>query len=280
MKRREFLTCLGVAPFASLIPATVVAPANPFADPTAFADLIGYPLFPVQRFVVKMLYGLPLSAAELRYQKRLEREGRCFIPKGPRRELVAVMGRRSGMTHIGSLVGLFEANRLLNGAHSDLHTAIMHVSPNREMADHVRGGFRSYADRLWGKTSSRIGTTFVTNHEGRKVQLLHKSAVSVGLRGIRTPMAVLDCADCFQDFPLLNSVVNGAICTDDGRKAILTPVSKGPSEFKEYYEKAKSHAVVLRIPSWEANPTITHKTLREIREWSGDAFEYEYGAKV
>lgn len=91
--------------------------------------------FPVQRFVIKLYYHLPLETetktidiydrfkekllfqfTEAEYLEYLYNEGRCNIKKQdhPRRELILIAGRRSGKTLFSSVFASYELYRLLS----------------------------------------------------------------------------------------------------------------------------------------------------------------------
>jgi len=120
----------------------IVIPDGPF-QPKVFniLDYIEQPwglnmtLYPVQRFVVKLYYHLPLDDknktitvtdmlgdqvryrfTETEYLKFLNSEGRCNIGEQdhPRNELVMSVGRRGGKTMLSSIFASYEIYRLLN----------------------------------------------------------------------------------------------------------------------------------------------------------------------
>jgi hypothetical protein len=96
---------------------------------------VGMRLFPVQRFIVKLYYNLPLDNrdrtiaisdmfnqkivyrfTEVEYLKFLFEEGRCNIAEQDhdRRELLLAIGRRGGKTLLSSIFASYEIYRLLN----------------------------------------------------------------------------------------------------------------------------------------------------------------------
>ena len=96
---------------------------------------VGMRLYPVQRFIVKLYYHIPLDDrektinisdmfnqeivyrfTEKEYLKYLFDEGRCNIEEQDhdRRELVLAIGRRGGKTMLSSLFASYEIYRLLN----------------------------------------------------------------------------------------------------------------------------------------------------------------------
>lgn len=96
---------------------------------------LGMKLFPAQRFIVKLYYGLQLDThdkpieirdflgteikyrfSEREYLAYLYNEGRCNIGEQDheRRELVLAIGRRAGKTTLSSIFASYEVYRLLN----------------------------------------------------------------------------------------------------------------------------------------------------------------------
>ncbi len=97
-------------------------------------------LFPVQRFILKMYYNIPLDAVlpadeqdrirvsktfrrdkvteltEVEYLRHLYDNGRCNIRSqdfAPRRELILVLGRRSGKSMLSSIISAYELYKLI-----------------------------------------------------------------------------------------------------------------------------------------------------------------------
>ena len=99
---------------------------------------LGMRLYPVQRFIVKLYYHLPLNDrdktiritdmfntkvaynfTETEYLKYLFDEGRCNIGEQDheRRELILAIGRRAGKTTLSGIFASYEVYRLLNLSH-------------------------------------------------------------------------------------------------------------------------------------------------------------------
>ena len=96
---------------------------------------LGMALFPVQRFIVKLYYNLPLDTknktitvtsrfkdkilyqfTEAEYLHFLHSEGRCNLKEQDhmRRTLILPIGRRSGKTHLSAVFASYELYRLLS----------------------------------------------------------------------------------------------------------------------------------------------------------------------
>lgn len=101
---------------------------------------LGMRLYPVQRVILKAMYGIPLDDdpnnrftvtdwkrenlrefTEAEYLQMLHREGRCnvaeVLPGHERRQLVLSIGRRSGKTLISSCIAAYETYKLINLGH-------------------------------------------------------------------------------------------------------------------------------------------------------------------
>jgi hypothetical protein len=101
-------------------------------------EVSGTGLFPVQKFILKMFYNLPLEAegkviqipkswrhaqdtggqyyfTEQEYLEFLYNEGRCNIKEQDheRRELILVCGRRAGKSTLSAMIGTYETYKLL-----------------------------------------------------------------------------------------------------------------------------------------------------------------------
>jgi hypothetical protein len=102
--------------------------------------LLPYGLFPVQKFILKLYYNLPLDdklpekkrdqisitpsfrskkrvyMTEIEYLKYLYSQGRCNIKEQTdevRYELILVLGRRSGKSALASLIAAYELYKLI-----------------------------------------------------------------------------------------------------------------------------------------------------------------------
>ena len=202
-------------------------------------------LFPVQRFVLKMLAGLPLdqssktirvtdkfndkvlyNLSEADYLSYLHKEGRASIGTqwGLSSVLVGAFGRRSGKTVLHGLAAAHAAHRLLSmdnphaqyGLPDRTSIKIGVVSPNKDQAAMVSTESAHHIERdemskraiqsmMPGKLRLRSGKGFV--------DIFCKSAVAKGLRGHALFHIGLDETAFFQD---QGSVVYNAMMPSRG----------------------------------------------------------------
>ncbi len=287
MNRRGFVKVLGViAPllsFVGLTPRTAKA-SNPnileLVDAGEFGNL---KLFPAQRFILKMLYGLPLDSRERDYLEHLKREGRYSSARSKSQETVLLVGRRSGKTVLGQIVQMYESWKLVftPGKEVSLPAGVLSLFHDKESAGL---GFNEYTS-FWAQSSlrpyTRNNTLSYVNFEsvvGGKVRAGFKSAQARGLRGIRASSVILDEAGFFQNLSEIRGVVGA---WPDCRVTYLT-ISDGSESFQSFYSEARRRgALLLRIPTWDANPQIPRSFYEEQRDQLGDRnFALQYGAEV
>ena len=133
-------------------------------DVLEFVEQLKIELWPVQRFILKAMYGLPLEedtptielpdswrkesvqmVTEAQYMTHLFQKGQASSPvvqdEAPSRGVVLVMGRRSGKSFLVALVCLYETYRLATGQNlntkrlmpTDVYGTLV-VGPTRDMA--------------------------------------------------------------------------------------------------------------------------------------------------
>jgi len=165
--------------------------------PVVAADIItfvehelGAQLFPVQRMVLKALYGIPLddqnkfevrttlteiqSFTEVSYLQYLYEEGRSSIaavtPGGKAQEAVVVIGRRAGKTQLLSYILLYEAYRLLHledphrryGLVSSNSIGLRCIAINRDMAQFINHHLKSLLTR--SSLKKRVAQSTIRGH--------------------------------------------------------------------------------------------------------------------
>ena len=214
---------------------------------------IGIKLFPAQRFIVKLYYHTPLddksktitipdmfntkvlyTFTETEYLKYLYNEGRCNIKEQDheRRELLLVVGRRSGKTHLSGIFASYEIYRLLNlfnpqkyyGLPGGNRIQVVSVATDRDQAgllfnevtshltrceyfkpyianntlSHVQ--FRTPADiDKFGPTLRGSEGKFLSFNGKATIRVTFKSCVAKGLRGAGNIVIILDEMAHFQD---------------------------------------------------------------------------------
>jgi len=141
-------------------------------------------LFPVQKFILKLYYSIPLSdelpenekdqirvtdrfgerilhtLTEVQYLRYLFDQGRCNIREQDltksRKELVLVLGRRAGKSTISALIAAYEIYKLLARGHPQAHYGIpsgseiriLCVANDKEQASIVYGDMSGYVDEV------------------------------------------------------------------------------------------------------------------------------------
>lgn len=198
-------------------------------------------LYPVQRFILKLYYNIPLDdflpeiekeriritdrfgikilqeLSEVQYLKFLFSQGRCNIEvQGgkDRRELILVLGRRSGKSLLSAIISAYELYKLLRrtnpqsyyGMPSGSEIRIICVANDKEQASIVYQEMASYTTQVDYFKSSIVHDTqifqrFQTDHDRQRlgpdsnkgtITATFKSSVAKGLRGRGIICMVLD----------------------------------------------------------------------------------------
>lgn len=171
-------------------------------------------LYPVQKFILKLYYNIPLDdkekvirisdrfgtktlfyLTETEYLEHLYKEGRCNVKVQDSRlrtELVLVLGRRSGKSAISSMVASYEAYKLLSRGHpqsyygmpSGADIRIMAVANDKEQASIIYGDIQSHVESVDYFKSSLANQTqtfirFRTENDKKKYGKNGKSTISV-----------------------------------------------------------------------------------------------------
>jgi hypothetical protein len=274
---------MGIAPSAALSLGGTYRDPNilDFADSGALG--LKFKLFPVQRFVLKMVYGLELGSVEQEYLDRLQKEGRYTPAKNGSKESLIVMGRRSGMTVLGATVQLYESLKLLQDSEGwSSHTTrqALTLSPDKEQAGLA---FDQYANAMEGfKLRPYLQRNTLTNIDfvdgERRIRAAFRTSRAIGLRGINASSVVFDNAAFWGEQDFRDCYV--AVLPYLSRRTIFTSASDTRWFREFYYSKTRGDALTLRIPSWEANPLMGPHTLRFLNTHSFSAYQREFGAEV
>lgn len=204
--------------------------------------LLPYGLFPVQKFIVKLYYNIPLddkektirvtdkfggevlhNFTEKEYLEFLYASGRCNIKEQDgreRRELILVLGRRSGKSELSSIFAAYELYKLLHrgfpqqyyGMPSASEIRVLCVANDKEQASIVFGNMQGHLDSVdYFKDSIANATQtflkFRTAHDKKKfgpegkasISATFKSSIAKGLRGRGIICAILDEIAFFVD---------------------------------------------------------------------------------
>jgi len=208
-------------------------------------------LFPVQKFILKMYYGIPLDdviperesdkiritdrygnfkgyLSEVQYLQYLYEQGRCNVKEQggrPRRELILVLGRRSGKSTMSSIITVYELYKLLvrgspqnyYGMPDGSEIRIICVANDKEQAEIVYQVIAQYtttldyfADSLVHDTKTyqrfqtardveKFGKGDLKNGGKGTLTVTFKSSVAKGLRGRGNIVVVLDEIAFFVD---------------------------------------------------------------------------------
>jgi len=137
-------------------------------------------LFPVQRFILKMYYNIPLDSVlppnpqdrivisktfrkaksveltEVEYLKYLYDNGRCNIAVQdfkPRRELILVLGRRSGKSMMSSIISAYELYKLIARGHPQAYYGML---PTSKIQIICIANDKSQAEIVYGEISNHV----------------------------------------------------------------------------------------------------------------------------
>lgn len=218
--------------------------------------LLPYGLYPVQKFILKLYYNIPLDSVlpedevqrikvprswdkmheasfltEVEYLEYLHAEGRCNIKvqdlsKKPRKELILVIGRRSGKSTISALISAYELYRLLRRGHPQSYYGmpdgseirILCIANDKEQAQIVYQEMSGYIGQVDYFKNSMIHDTqsymkFQTENDKKifgeaklggqggkgTITSTFKSSVAKGLRGRGIICCTMDEIAFFED---------------------------------------------------------------------------------
>ena len=315
-------------------------------------------LYPVQKFITKMYYHLPLEEkektievndrfnekvlyhmTEKEYLSYLYEDGRCNIKEQDhmRRQLILPVGRRSGKSTISAAFASYELYRLLSmpnpkeyyGLPNGNRIQLVSVATDKDQAgilfnevtghmakcewfkDFLNSNTQSmvqyrtqYDIEKYGKETRWDNGKFQSNNGKASVRLTFKAAVSKGLRGAGNIVMILDEMAHFQSKgaasaediynaigpsglafspkdPVTRKPIGG---TDTRVICISSPLNK-QGKFFALYEQAKmggeasADMLMIQAPTWEVNPTVDSKFLRQKFYEDSRNFETEFGAE-
>jgi len=199
-------------------------------------------LYPVQRFIVKLYYNIPLDAVvklikitdkfgervileftEVEYLEYLYDRGRCNIRVQDgrhRRELILVLGRRSGKSALSAIFAAYELYKLLRrgipqsfyGMLPGSEIRVLCVANDKEQASIVYGDVQSHIEAVDYFKNNIANTTqtyvrFRTEGDRKKngdnakgtITATFKSSIAKGLRGRGVICCILDEIAFFVD---------------------------------------------------------------------------------
>lgn len=203
--------------------------------------LFPYGLYPVQRFILKLYYNLPLDdvlpedpgrrivitrgfrkkdsveVTEVQYLQHLYDQGRCNVREQDgreRRELILVLGRRSGKSALAAIIAAYELYKLIRrgfpqvyyGMPSGSEIRIFCIANDKDQAGIVYGDMSNHVNQVdYFKSSITHDTqTYMKfrtasdaarfRHDDRKATITatFKSSIAKGLRGRGVICCILD----------------------------------------------------------------------------------------
>lgn len=233
-----------------------------------FAKTLGLELSPVQKFILKIHYGIPLdpnvnfSFTEIQrkiircfnepsYLSFLQSEGRAFVSTSS--STVVISGRRSGKTKLSRLVALFDA---LNSVweYGKYGLGVLHVSLSKDDAFSAERNIRDLVHRFL----QLVPYTHPVPYNKRGVSLgirISFASPHASLRGVDASSVVLDELFSYPNpMEIVNSVCPSGRYENPSRR-LLTLTS--PSKDFDLHRRRTLYQTetLLRIPTWEANPS-------------------------
>jgi len=197
--------------------------------------LFPFGLFPAQKFIIKMYYGIPLDDTEKRirvkerfdsvtplefteveYLRYLYDQGRCNVKEQDgkvRRELILILGRRSGKSAMAAIFAAYELYKLLRrgapqnyyGLPAGSEIRVLDIANDKEQASIVYGDIQAHIQAVdYFKNNVAHDTQtyvkFRTDNDRKKfgpdgkatLNATFKSSIAKGLRGRGVICAILD----------------------------------------------------------------------------------------
>ena len=305
-------------------------------SPWGLQDGITPPLLPVQRFILKAYYGLPLDSSrdpdirvveqfddnsprllnEVDFLEWLLRKGWINTTdlSGRRRELIIPIGRRGCKDTLIATIASYELFKLLSYVSPQEHYQILprdhidlilhsYTKKNRAMelftgcvqrspvlAVHL-GTFS--AKRLsfrTGQDSKRMATIGMPNKEGT-IEVSAMPYDSIGARGRNVYFSSFSDSSYYEAHreELAKRAVEVSLTlfrdpdgTPVGRCVLASDIWPKDNLFYREYRKSlgsdSADLLMIKLPTWIANPTVSTKFLKE--QSSSESFDQEYGAVI
>jgi hypothetical protein len=264
----------------------------PLVGPVEYLRSLGTPLYPVQGFILKLLYGeeldsrdrtievrptgsgfdQPVSLTEFEYLRFLQAQNRISIrgepdPSGYRSSVLA-MGRRSGKSHLIAFMHAYEAFALEESQGNYVSTTL---APSADMARNLARYFRDI-----------VAQTQTITRETQNIVTLLSSTERCGtfqfVGSHRPPLNRLDSLvvdeAAYQGLTpeIFNRTLSPYLAPNRRLTFISTPNGHDPF-FSFFYHTAASSTLALRIPTWEANPELNLDSI-----FMTPAFDRDFGA--
>jgi hypothetical protein len=273
-----------------------------FMDVLEFIEkfkLLPYGLYPVQKFIVKMYYNLPLNDTdrtitvrnmfgdkilheftEKEYLRYLYDKGACNIKEQDgkeRRELILVLGRRSGKSSLSAIFASYELYKLLRrgspqafyGLPAGSEIRVLCVANDKEQAGIVYGDMQSHIESVDYFKNSIANTTqtfmkFRTESDKERfglagkgtISATFKSSIAKGLRGRGVMCAIMDEIAFFID--------NGMSSAEGVYKAIMPALAqfspKDPNN--KHMAIGPTHGRMIMISSPDAKEGFFYRSFQ------------------
>jgi hypothetical protein len=271
------------------------------ADTTTFtASKVDQVLFPVQRVVLKAMYGIPLDDnpnnrfevtnwdgsvraeyTEAEYLRGIHRHGRSSIsevtPGKEYQNVCLVAGRRSGKGLLTSAIARYEATR---NPIPNVGNNVAVVGPTWSMLEHVRNDIardvdQDHDDGRFKSISVHTKTIEVSRFWGPKSRI-HFTSAEKSLCGFSIGTMIMDEFDHdntpWESYP--------------SSKRIMLSSPNNPENSKgDFYRCFQSgllgcdDTLSLQIPTWEMNPLVPASAYKAEKERDEFMFLREFGAQ-
>ena len=263
-------------------------------------------LYPVQRIVLKIAYGLVLNDdpsqrftvtdwrgkrtqefTETEYVARLQFENRCSLPINRSSALrVFCFGRRSGKDFLAACVAAYEAYRWSLESHPEHTTGVLAVGYSKEMSAQARESvvklisqsgvlpFQNLANEIRIPSQPSVQPVF---------RMYFRHAQHRGLRGMSNRTVILNEFAHFDrgsDQETLQAV-SPTVSYSGGKLFLISSPRQAGDIFHDQFCEgiAGSRAISLQIPTWEMNPTVSSDLFVESYKQNPRAFFSEFGAR-
>jgi hypothetical protein len=277
-----------------------------------FLQSEGIPLFPVQKIILKAIYGIPLDDTdsftitdwreenprqftEKTYLEYLYGEGRSsireVIPGHHYREVVLCAGLRSGKDHITASIAAYEIVRLtsLDRANSlPPQVGVTLVSQDGGLRSNVEMVLRDIPSVQGRSLPGPGGLWFGVSQDRRastpRVKVVFRNGTRVWIASSSGLVVLDDAAFNKNSEGLFMALAPATVGSIPGGKFIMASAPNGREGF--FYEQFKvgmtSHkdcVLSLQIPTWEINPTIPAGVFKKFYDTDPARFYEDYGAE-
>lgn len=261
--------------------------------------LLPYGLYPIQKFIVKLYYNIPLddknkniivknmfgdkilhTLTEKEYLRYLYDKGACNIAEQDgkeRRELILVLGRRSGKSSLSAIFAAYEIYKLLRrgspqafyGLPPGSEIRVLCVANDKEQAGIVYGDMQSHVESVDYFKSSMANATqtfmkFRTENDKERfgsqgkatISATFKSSIAKGLRGRGVMCAILDEIAFFVD--------DGRSSAEQVYKAIMPALAQfSPKDPKDKHVAiGPTHGRMIMISSPDAKEGFFYRSFQ------------------